>query len=63
MVADVLIALKNADNMIQQVMQVLDTNKDGKIQYEGTFMSSFTVTLYSNRGAIIWKGKHQTDAA
>ena len=28
-------ALKNADDLLKQIMREVDTNKDGKIQYEG----------------------------
>lgn len=29
-------AMKNADDLLQQIMEEVDTNRDGKIQYEGT---------------------------
>lgn len=29
-------ALKNADAMLKKIMNEVDTNGDGKIQYEGT---------------------------
>ena len=32
-------ALKNADELLRQIMDEVDTNHDGKIQYEGTFRS------------------------
>lgn len=28
--------MKNADDMLKQIMTTVDTNRDGKIQYEGT---------------------------
>lgn len=30
-------ALKNADAMLRKIMTEVDTNGDGKIQYEGTY--------------------------
>lgn len=29
------IAMKNADDMMKEIIKVVDTNGDGKIQYEG----------------------------
>jgi hypothetical protein len=29
-------AMKNADEMLKKIMDAVDTNGDGKIQYEGT---------------------------
>ena len=31
------LALKNADDLLQDVMKAVDTSGDGKIQYEGMF--------------------------
>lgn len=28
--------MKNADDMLQEIIKAVDTNRDGKIQYEGT---------------------------
>lgn len=28
--------MKNADDMMKEIIQMVDTNRDGKIQYEGT---------------------------
>lgn len=28
--------MKNADDMLKEIMKTVDTNRDGKIQYEGT---------------------------
>lgn len=28
-------ALKNADDMMQEIVRMVDVNRDGKIQYEG----------------------------
>lgn len=33
--ADTIIALQNADSLLQDVMKVVDTNGDGNIQYSG----------------------------
>lgn len=38
-IADVgITALKNADDMMQEIVKMVDVNHDGKIQYEGTFL-------------------------
>lgn len=31
--------MKNADELLKQIMDEVDTNRDGRIQYEGTFHS------------------------
>lgn len=31
------LALKNADHLLKQIMTEVDTNRDGKIQYEGNY--------------------------
>lgn len=28
--------MKNADDMLKDIIKVVDTNRDGKIQFEGT---------------------------
>lgn len=30
--------MKNADEMLKQIMNEVDSNKDGKIQYDGTLL-------------------------
>ena len=30
-------AMKNADDLLKQIMDEVDTNRDGEIQYEGIF--------------------------
>lgn len=32
--------MKNADHLLKNVMDAVDTNKDGKIQYEGNTLAS-----------------------
>jgi solute carrier family 25 phosphate transporter 23/24/25/41 len=40
-------ALKNADSMLRQIMNQVDTNGDGKIQYEGT------LSIVSGAGCLL----------
>lgn len=40
----VIIALKNADSLLQDVMKAVDTNQDGRIDYSGAFNGNLNVT-------------------
>lgn len=33
--------MKNADDMLTEIIKTVDTNRDGKIQYEGTTVHSW----------------------
>ena len=35
LLADNPVAMQNADDMLKQILKEVDTNEDGKIQYEG----------------------------
>ena len=35
-----MIAMKNAGDLLKEIMKMVDTNGDGKIQYDGTLSSS-----------------------
>lgn len=39
-------ALKNADDMLGEIVRVVDSNRDGKIQYEGMSFGSLAGFLY-----------------
>lgn len=36
--------MKNADGMLKQIMHEVDTNRDGKIQYDGIPIQYYDVT-------------------
>lgn len=38
--------MKNADQMLKQIMDEVDTNKDGKIQYDGMLFAFFRICNY-----------------
>lgn len=44
-------ALKNADGILQEIIKVVDSNGDGKIQYEGRHHLDFWETRI---GLLLW---------